>query len=561
MLCRKRINNGHVIPPPIPTQINLDNNMSLTTPNKPQDLMCGQAEYCDSERWCYPCSACATALDAFDGICPEKCGGSVIFEPGSRIPDVDEPAAIGPIKDVVLPNTQAYRSLVTANPSSVAGVVFATVQAGDESDSNRDSSNIDSLHSRLMTERLLAKLTVLGGIIRQDRRFRKLSANVLVLQAYVLAEPDVNQKTVTYHHEGRAALLSLSCPEEHANACANPSLLGEVVRSSHHAGFDFVTLQEDGLVYVSVLPDGCSTPIDLVFLLDSSGSIEDPSINGIPGQFADKELEFVKAIVGAFDVGPAAHQTRVGVASFSIDNSINFKLNKHASNAAVLKHVDDVPYMAQGTYTREALELVRTQMFREDAGMRPASSGIPRVLVIVTDGQSNAGHSPIKNKETKLFEGSEAQLLHNADVNVFSIGVGKGITKQAQEELDGVASNPPSEHSFVLKSFSRIFSIVDKISHSMACDAVAALACGSETTVTLGEGAFLYYTVARSEESVRIQVVVTAISGEVHLFASSKVQTPGPVNQLGYWVSPRICSRTLLGCSTSVLSWRQPATF
>ena len=38
-----------------------------------------------------------------------------------------------------------------------------------------------------------------------------------------------------------------------------------------------------------------------------------------------------------------------------------------------------------------------------------------------------------------------------------------------------MASDPDDDHSFVLKSFSRIFSIVDKISTS-ACNAAAALA-------------------------------------------------------------------------------------
>ena len=80
----------------------------------------------------------------------------------------------------------------------------------------------------------------------------------------------------------------------------------------------------------------------------------------VPGQFADKELEFVKAVVRAFDVGPAANQTRIGVASFSSENEINFQLNRHQSNDDVLNAVDTIEYMGQGTHTSEGIELVRT---------------------------------------------------------------------------------------------------------------------------------------------------------------------------------------------------------
>ena len=127
----------------------------------------------------------------------------------------------------------------------------------------------------------------------------------------------------------------------------------------------------------------------------------------------------------AFDVGPAANQTRVGVASFSTENKVNFELNQHKTNSAVLSAVDDIEYMGFGTYTREGIDLVRTSMFTEDAGMRADDAAIPRVLIIVTDGQSNQGHSPIVNARydswstwsidaETLFDGSAADKLHEA---------------------------------------------------------------------------------------------------------------------------------------------------
>ena len=84
--------------------------------------------------------------------------------------------------------------------------------------------------------------------------------------------------------------------------------------ATSNAGFDWVTLLDDGqTVYASVSEDGCSTPIDLVFLLDSSGSIEDAGLGGVPGQFAAKELEFVKAVIGVGDMHTGPTTTPLAV--------------------------------------------------------------------------------------------------------------------------------------------------------------------------------------------------------------------------------------------------------
>jgi hypothetical protein len=194
----------------------------------------------------------------------------------------------------------------------------------------------------------LTKLQVLAEMLQRDGRFTKFKCELVIEEAYTEANlATVSAATATYHMEGRALKMSLNFPNAgvQPTAAETATLYGDLARTAHLAGFDWVTLLAVDVVYASVAPDGCITPIDLVFLLDSSGSIEDPSIGGVPGQFAEKELEFVKAIVGAFDVGPADNQTRVGVASFSTENEVNFELNQHQSNTDVLDAVDSIDYM------------------------------------------------------------------------------------------------------------------------------------------------------------------------------------------------------------------------
>jgi hypothetical protein len=93
----------------------------------------------------------------------------------------------------------------------------------------------------------------------------------------------------------------------------------------------------------------------LVFLLDSSGSIEDPNNYGSPGDFVNKELAFVKAVVPEFDLGLGSNHTRVGVATFSVQARVEFQLGEHASHTKLLTAVDQIEYMGANTYASQYL--------------------------------------------------------------------------------------------------------------------------------------------------------------------------------------------------------------
>ena len=97
------------------------------------------------------------------------------------------------------------------------------------------------------------------------------------------------------------------------------------------ARFDWVYFETDSLIHVSVTPDSCNAPLDLMFLLDSSGSIDSPSNGGAPGNFHDKVLGFVKEIVPYFSIGHADNETQVGVVTFSDVVNIRIFLNQYVT--------------------------------------------------------------------------------------------------------------------------------------------------------------------------------------------------------------------------------------
>lgn len=161
-------------------------------------------------------------------------------------------------------------------------------------------------------------------------------------------------------------------------------------------------------------------PADVLFLLDSSSSIHRNDFK--------KQLNFVKTIVSAFDIGP--EKTTVGVSTFSDDFRLVFNLNDFTTKEDILGAVDNVPYLRGGTDTGFALKNIR------EYGFRLARSNVAHILIVVTDGLSR------DPSDTLL----QASLLKEIGINIFAIGVGPFIDKK---ELISMASSPTEDLNFV----------------------------------------------------------------------------------------------------------------
>eukprot|EP00049_Salpingoeca_infusionum_P015151 m.291017 g.291017 ORF g.291017 m.291017 type:complete len:1874 (-) comp15823_c0_seq1:367-5988(-) len=440
-----------------------------------QHSECESDSYCDLDGSCAECSACLYHLDPIDGTCPAQCGGNSLFV-GQTLPDTTEEAAVGPVRGFVVPTCSQFDSLVYFDDQDV---VFSSA----------------SPYARYMTQRMSSKLQLLQGLV--DNMFPNFQLQVE--QGFTYNASALEPSTF---HEGRSLLLTLT---------PNPtsSDVQDLTGLAVGARFDWIAYVDPLHVRVSVLPDRCRSPLDLIFLLDGSGSIDNERYGGAPGNFKNKVLGFVENVAQYFDIGPNA--TRIGVATFASRFSVNLHLNSFDDKAALLAAVRDIGYPTGATYTSAGLKGVREQMMTASNGLRDESLGYSRVVVVLTDGQATSGYEPAQ----------EAALLRDLGVTVFAIGIGSGVVL---DELNDMATD--DQHVEVLKSFARINDIVDSMS-AVACDAPTIIKTGTSTESAVSACDVKYYRPQCGRLSNMV-VELRQHSGNVHLFASRDNTYPGP---------------------------------
>uniref|UniRef100_A0A0L8HVA9 VWFA domain-containing protein n=1 Tax=Octopus bimaculoides TaxID=37653 RepID=A0A0L8HVA9_OCTBM len=187
--------------------------------------------------------------------------------------------------------------------------------------------------------------------------------------------------------------------------------------------------------------DCASAQIDLVFLIDSSGSVEKPDF--------EKTKTFLKNIVYNLDISP--EKTRVAVIRFADTPNVSFFLGDHNTNFAVRNAIDAIIYDGTGTATDTALDKARTSVFTNTR-----KSVASKVLVLVTDGKSNNENETI----------AAAEKLKDDGVTIFTIGV----VNPKVSELIAAASEPSCTHFINLKDYNEIGFIVKEI-ESDSCKA------------------------------------------------------------------------------------------
>lgn len=196
------------------------------------------------------------------------------------------------------------------------------------------------------------------------------------------------------------------------------------------------------LVSLLIFSD-CQNPIDLAFVLDSSGSVSQANFQ--------LGLQFIVRVCEYFDIG-YPHGTRVAVIRYSSAASILIRFNTYINKEDVLNAIRAIPRQVGSTRTDLALLLANRELFNNsDNGVRPKDLGVPRVLVLLTDGRSTSG---IK----KVIE--QSNLLRQEGVNIFAMGIGRNINN---DELNIIASDPDVDHVFYPKTYAEVNSMVEKM--------------------------------------------------------------------------------------------------
>ena len=191
----------------------------------------------------------------------------------------------------------------------------------------------------------------------------------------------------------------------------------------------------------SIVAD-CNRSVDLVFLLDESGSVG--SIN------FRNSLDFVKKIIKAFPDDNLSRQdgTRFGMSTFSTYYRSKFYLSTYTKQASYIYAIDRIWYYTGGTNLGYALQRILADQFTEARGLRPEVHGLPRILIVLTDGEATDSIS------------IPAQNVRDENIVVYAIGV----ANYNLDQLENIASS--ESHVYTLSAFSDLKKFISTITSS-----------------------------------------------------------------------------------------------
>ncbi|XP_058504301.1 collagen, type XXVIII, alpha 1b [Solea solea] len=183
------------------------------------------------------------------------------------------------------------------------------------------------------------------------------------------------------------------------------------------------------------------TPLELVFVIDSSESVGPDNFNVIK--------DFVNALIDRASV--SRDTTRVGVVLYSHINTVVVSLEQEASRDEIKSAVRSMTYMGEGTFTGSAIH-------RAGQVFRAARPGVRKVAIVITDGQADRRDAVSLEKAVTEAQGS--------DVEMFVIGVlnkSDPLYEEFKKELNLMASDPDSQHVYLIDDFKTLPALEKKL--------------------------------------------------------------------------------------------------
>eukprot|EP00037_Helgoeca_nana_P015381 m.143609 g.143609 ORF g.143609 m.143609 type:complete len:1808 (+) comp22992_c0_seq3:230-5653(+) len=185
-------------------------------------------------------------------------------------------------------------------------------------------------------------------------------------------------------------------------------------------------------------PGVCTQPVDIAFLIDGSLSLSNSDFTAAKN--------FIKAVVATLDV--ANTSSRVAVAQFSSTVQSEVSFSNGLTQGAVNTAVDAMVQLRGGTRTSDALDFLRDTVFTTSSGMRPDSAGVPRLMLVLTDGLANTGFEPTA---------AALSLMQTRNVSrSFAVGVvGSTDITRMRAELERIAFNE-SANVYAVSNFGNL---------------------------------------------------------------------------------------------------------
>ncbi|WP_129671862.1 VWA domain-containing protein [Candidatus Chloroploca sp. Khr17] len=176
----------------------------------------------------------------------------------------------------------------------------------------------------------------------------------------------------------------------------------------------------------------CTEPLDLMLVLDGSGSISSTNFRQM--------RDFVRNLVNSYTVSP--DDARVGIAQFGTQGRGRYELRLADDPSVVLARVNAMTQLDGYTDIQEGLQLGREELAAN------GRAGVPQVMILLTDGAHNQGGDPVE----------EAQLVRDAGMHLFAIAVGSGPNLP---QLNALTADP--DRVFSVSNFASLSTILSQI--------------------------------------------------------------------------------------------------
>ena len=196
-------------------------------------------------------------------------------------------------------------------------------------------------------------------------------------------------------------------------------------------------------ILTGVSQDCGTAVVDLVFVVDSSGSIEQAG----QGNW-NLVLNFVNRVINELNIGEFA--TRVAVTRFANIGESMFYLNTDYNKQSIQNRVVNIGYVDGNTNTSGGIRDMHFNQFTAVNGDRP---NVQNVAIIITDGVSTW------DKDRTIPDAIDAR---NDGIKIISVGITNAID---ENELRQMSSMPQEEGKNYFRSagFNELDTIVDSI--------------------------------------------------------------------------------------------------
>ena len=153
----------------------------------------------------------------------------------------------------------------------------------------------------------------------------------------------------------------------------------------------------------------------MAFLLDASESMTEDDYK--------KQKQFVIRVAESFHMAPKG--TQFALITYSSTAKLHIRFSDHLDQEKFKSVVYNLPFSAGGTRFDKALKLAAEEMFTTKSGAR---SGVPKVMIILTDGRQSQDPDAKPLKEAVL-------PLRQSSVQIHAVAIGSQVDRSELRKL------------------------------------------------------------------------------------------------------------------------------